>query len=834
MPWRILLYFLLTELYLPCNSVAQFYDATEWLNIQQGGTEGMYGNGISLHDFNRDGLDDITICTNGNGVRTYINQGDHFEELNLFNSILGDIKQPIWIDFDNDFDADFFCTVFGGGCFLFQNIGDLHFTDVTSSLNLPSADAKCFGAAWADYDRDGDLDVYVANYDFFQPGATSNWFFVNQGDGSFTESAGALGIDNGYRASFQPAWCDVNLDGWPDLFVINDKYHGNALYLNNAGVFSDVSESFNMSHAMEAMSNSWCDYDHDGDFDVYVSNSVQGNKLLRNDGTYFTDIAPESQTTINSVCWNALWFDVDHDLNTEIHVATNSPVFSNNQNRLFEYAEVGPWSELSIPADQRSVLSEAKGDINNDGYWDMVQVAELPVNTACWMNTSGSNHYLKFTLVGTAGNTDGVGALIKAVTSNEEYFKTIFAGAGFLSQDSRYEIFSLKSDTSVDTLTVQWPSGWVDVYTGLAADSSYTFTEGETYRMLLSAQQNAICPGDSTMIFASAAGSVLWQNNSDEFAISVNAPGWYVCSATHALGFTFTDSIYIHQWNDPEFEFLIDEPLCYDEAGASVEVITDAAAMLLVNDEASDFVIDSLPSGNYHAVIIDANACRSEFEFTISIPEPLMVMFMSDTACYGEPVQINPFITGGEPPYEILWNNIDPENVYAGSYEVTAIDATGCSDLFLFEVMQYDSLSAAIDYDQDSGTLIANCSDGISPYQFHWMNGATTAQISAGDESFYSCQITDAAGCVAEVSFTLAPVYLNNTSQLSFYPIPAKDVLHIVSALGGHCVLTDAHGAFITNVDIHPGKNELYIGNLRSGCYFLRSADFTRMFVVAN
>jgi hypothetical protein len=820
------------ELFGFYHSVAQFYDASNWLNIQQGGTEGMYGNGISLYDFNLDGYDDITICTNGNGVRTYVNSYGSFTELNLFNSIPGDIKQPIWVDFDNDHDPDFFCTVYSGGCFLFRNEGNLLFTDVTSSLNLPSANAKCFGAAWADFDLDGDLDVYVANYDFILPGALSNWFFVNQGNGSFIESAGILGIGNGYRASFQPAWCDVNLDGWPDLFVVNDKYHGNALYLNNAGVFSDVSESYNMSHAMESMSNSWNDFDADGDFDVYVSNSTQGNKLLRNNGFFFSDIAPDTDTEVNSVCWNALWFDADHDLNIDLHVATNSPFFESNQNKLFEFTETGNWNDLSIPGDQRSVLSEVKGDLNNDGFWDMVQVAEFPVSTACWLNSGNSNHYLKFTLTGTVSNRDGIGALVKANIGGEHYVKTLFAGAGFISQDSKHEIFSLKSQTSVDTLEVHWPSGWVDVYTNLAADATYEFTEGETFRVVLSTYQANICSGDSTVIHASAHGNVIWQDNTTSTELMADAPGWYVCTAFHELGFAHTDSIYIGQWNTPEHEVFVQLPLCYDEAGASAQIISQSATIIFINGVESEFVLDSLSSGNYQCLILDENGCEAQFEFDIDMHEPLQSDFISDTICFETEAQIYPIISGGVYPYEINWYDIDPMHVPAGVYIATVIDAVGCAGEFQFEVNQYDSLSAQIVYSQELNSLYAVASGGLAPYQYQWMNGESYPEILVGSEQFYTCTITDAANCSVETSIVISSIPFDNKSGFILYPIPASNVLYVISDSKWMGEIYHTSGTFIRNVDIYPGKNELNLEDLIPGSYFLSSSHGSRLFII--
>lgn len=829
MPWRSLLYFLLIELCVVNYANAQFTDASEWLNIYQGGTEGLYGNGISLHDFNRDGLDDITICTNGNGVKTYLNDGDSFIELNLFNFIEGDIKQPVWIDFDNDNDPDFFCTVYGGSCHLFRNDGFLQFSDITTAMNLPTATAKCFGAAWADYDLDGDLDVYVANYDFIMPAAISNWLLHNNGDGTFTEMASALGIDNDFRATFQPAWCDVNLDGYPDLFVINDKYHGNALYLNEGGIFTDVSESRNMNHAMESMCNSWCDFDHDLDFDVYVSNSTQGNKLLRNDGFFFTDIAVETGTEVNSVCWNALWLDVDHDLKKDLHVATNSPFFEGNQNKLFEATDASLWIDLSIPNDQRSVLSEAKGDINHDGFWDIVQVAEFPVNTACLLSNSTNHHYLKFSLQGSISNSDGIGAAVIYSIDGEQYLSTVFAGAGFLSQDSRYEILSLKDAVDVDQLEIHWPSGWIDYYSALMADSTYHFVEGQTYSVSLTADQDAICPGETATISVAGEGSWLWPDGSVGPSFLANQPGWYFVQATHEAGFIFEDSIYIEAKSMPEFDILVHGPYCVDDAGASVTLLADQSVVWYFDALViPTHIVDSLQPGIYETIILATNGCQTHVDISIADVEPISMFLQTDTACYQGSVEVSWMISGGSPPYEIFWYNEDPQFMPPGAHEVNVVDSNGCGHHVTLHIEQYDSLYCVWSFDAVSSSLTAIPVGGNPPYNFLWENGEGAPQISLNENGVYTCLITDEAGCSIQAEYDyIQSSLLEIGHSLSCYPVPASDRLFVSSSANECVFLMDTHGNIVMSFVLIKGLNEISLQALEDGVYFLRTERYS-------
>ena len=752
------------------TSSAQFVDVANKSSIVLDGIEGLYGNGISLYDFNQDGLDDLTFCSKNGGVRTFVSDGQSFTELNVIPYIEGDIKQVMWVDYDNDDDPDFFCSIYGASCMLFRNDNELGLVNVTDSLNLPITTGKSFGAAWADFDRDGFLDVYVCNYDFILPAATSNWFFRNNGDGGFEEIANVFGCDNGMRASFQPAWIDINFDLYPDLFVINDKYHGNAFYKNNDGVFDDVSALFHLNHQMESMSNSWSDFDNDLDFDVYVSNTVQGNILMRNEGDLFVDIASDAGVDIGSVCWSALWIDYDHNGKDDLHVSTNSPAFNGNQNYLFRSETDSTFYPDIIQGDNAPVIASAMGDINADGYIDFVEMKQYPLGIKIYRNNGGENHWLKVSLKGTASNHDGVGTLIRYYVQGEEKIRATFCGENFLSQNSQYEILSLNDALSVDSLFIEWPSGWVDKFFDIQGDQFFEITEGSTFDVrIVNFSDGSLCPGDSIVLIAESTGTILWTDGSVQNELIVTSPGVYDVGATNDFGWTANASIVISEFVMPQLDWQSVHPSCTDSSNGAIYMIyipEEIQSIQWVGFEATDSLVN-LPEGIYEFIVSDYNGCFQTGEIELIQPLMLSLFIANDTICPGMFADLEFMLHGGTGVASMQWLELNPDSIAAGNYQLTAQDENNCiatSDFFIeeFPLLHCDQtiLNPTL---QSGGAIELDVSGGLPPYTFLWNDGSVNSVLENLSEGFYSCAIEDAAGCDLFVSTELL---LNNINEI--------------------------------------------------------------------
>jgi hypothetical protein len=433
-------------------------------------------------------------------------------------------------DFDNDGLPDLFVTGFDGNV-LYRNLGGCKFEDVTEKAGLA---AKGFnaGAAWGDFDRDSNVDLFVARYvkldihhlpEFGSkegsctilgmkvqcgplglPGET-NLFYRNKGDGTFEEISKKAGVDNpGGSYGMQPIWLDYDNDGWPDLFVANDA-GPNYLYHNKGdGTFEDVSLLSGTAvdangKAKGSMGVDFADFLHTGWLSLFVTEyNFQSDTLFLNEGPKeFTDITGKTgiaQPTYPYVGWGTAFVDMDNDGWPDIFIANGhvfpqadnvkglapyrEPVFlfRNNRDRTFE--DVTKLSGL----DKLPVLSRrgaAFGDVNNDGKIDILILNMDGPPTLLMNRTESADHSVLFQLVGTKSNKSAIGARVRVTARELVQFDEVRGGGSYLSQNDPRLHFGLGSHGVMDRVEVTWLGGKTEEFTGLAADTIYTITEGK-------------------------------------------------------------------------------------------------------------------------------------------------------------------------------------------------------------------------------------------------------------------------------------------------------------------------------------------------------------------
>ncbi len=444
------------------------------------------GGGVSFCDFDGDGWDDITYAT-GSGQEIYFfknNQGT-FSQINLGIANTFKVKQVIWIDYDNDGDKDFFATSIEGFNKFYRNDGNLSFTDITASIGFFTDDKRTFGASFGDIDNDGDLDAFICNRDDI---AANQYSYLYRNDnGTYVDITAAAGLSTEAQLSFCSAFFDYNNDGFQDIYIANDKFSNiNRLYKNNGdGTFTDVSVASGAGIAIDAMSTTIGDYNNDGWFDIYVSNSPGGNYHLRNngDGT-FTNVASTVGTDFFSVGWGAVFLDADNDTDVDLYVSSSevgaitarlpSAFYENQGNDTFTIP-----AGIGFENDNRKSYSNAIGDINNDGLPDIIVMNDTE-NNFLWKNTSSNaNHWLKIKLQGVVSNSDGIGSKIEISAGGKVQYRYTLSGEGYLAQNSTTEFFGLKDAAVVDYVKVTWLSGIQDVLENVAVNQTLNLVEGE-------------------------------------------------------------------------------------------------------------------------------------------------------------------------------------------------------------------------------------------------------------------------------------------------------------------------------------------------------------------
>lgn len=445
----------------------------------------LFGNGISFFDYDNDGWDDITIATaNGDPIRFFKNiNGNYIEQsLNIPNNNWKN-KQINWVDIDNDGDNDLFVTSDNQINRLYENLGNMVMTDITSSSGMLNEVLITYGASWGDYNNDGYLDVFLSNRDTLIP----NVLYKNNGNNTFTLVNNEAGLINTGTLSFCSAFIDYNKDGYQDIYVANDKVqYPNTMYKNNGdGTFTEVGSLTGTDITIDAMSVTVEDFDSDGWTDIYVTNDVVGNVFLKNNGDdTFSNIATFTNTTMNSVAWGAVFLDAENDGDLDLYVSAEhdgsvtgylSSAFYNNEGDQFDL------DNSAVPDDYAISYSNAIGDVDNDGLAEVIVNNINHNNIFLWKNnTSSIANWLKVKLEGTISNRNGIGSLIEISVDGEKQFRYTCLGEGYLSQNSASEIFGLGEASVIDYVKVNWLSGIEDIYYDIPINQSLKIVEGSS------------------------------------------------------------------------------------------------------------------------------------------------------------------------------------------------------------------------------------------------------------------------------------------------------------------------------------------------------------------
>ena len=468
-------------------SVAQiaFDNEAETLGVEIICGNTLFGNGVSFFDYDNDGWDDLTVATADDvPVRFYKNINGNFVEqtLNIANNNWRN-KQVNWVDIDNDGDNDLFVTSDTSINRLYENLGNMILQDITSTSGLLNEVLVTYGASWGDYNNDGFLDVFLSNRDTTIP----NILYKNNGNNTFSLVNSESGLITTGTLSFCSAFIDYNKDGFQDIYVANDKVeYPNIMYKNNGdGTFTEVGFETGTDITIDAMSVTIGDYNSDSWLDIYVTNDVVGNVLLKNNGNgTFSDETLSSNTAMNSVAWGSVFLDAENDGDLDIYVSAehdgtvsgylSSALFTNNNDEYILENE-------AIPDDYAISYSNAIGDIDNDGYPEILVNNINHDNIFLWKNNSNNtNNWLKVKLEGTISNRNGVGSMIEISVNGEKQYRYTLIGEGYLSQNSASEIFGIGDATVIDYVKVNWLSGTEDIFYNVSPNQNLKIVEGSS------------------------------------------------------------------------------------------------------------------------------------------------------------------------------------------------------------------------------------------------------------------------------------------------------------------------------------------------------------------
>jgi len=426
-------------------------------------------------------------------------------------------------DYDNDGRDDIFVTGLGQSR-LFHNVGDGTFADVTVAAGFGGIDEFSTSAAWVDYDRDGRLDLLVANYIQWTPATdlrctldgvhksyctpesykgTSARLWRNLGNGKFEDATRRAGLHDPSSKGLGVAVLDYNNDGWPDLLIANDT-QPNKLFLNNRnGTFTENGIAAGIAFSEDGVARAGmgvdaADYDRSGRPSIIISNfSNQMMSLYHNEGNgLFVDDAPRSslgRATLLSLGFACFFFDYDLDGWLDIFVANGhldndieriqKRITYRQPPHLFRNLGGGKFEEVTAAAGAsfgapKVARGAAYADIDDDGDLDLL-VTTNAGPALLFRNDGGNrNHALRIKLRGTRSNRDGIGAVVRIDSDRERQWQMLRSGSSYLSQSELVLTFGVGRRANVASVRIEWPSGTVDQLVNVAAGQTITVQEG--------------------------------------------------------------------------------------------------------------------------------------------------------------------------------------------------------------------------------------------------------------------------------------------------------------------------------------------------------------------
>ena len=428
-------------------------------------------------------------------------------------TVTGDYHGAAWGDFDNDDDLDLFVAGGNntpeGPSFpnrLFRNDGGA-FSDMARAAGVEDKEDRGWGGAWADIDNDGCIDLFVANY------FTSNALYLNKGDGTFENIARSAGIsDSGpgepsTAGTLCATWADFDRDGDMDLLTTAVQ-RGPTLYRNDGNrEFTDVTVPAGLitdgrwgtEEDPRGLSGcAWGDYDNDGDLDLYMG-AFGRNYLFNNRGDgSFVEVGGEAGVDIDAHARAALWGDYDNDGDLDLYVVIeasdridipfgddphgwNRLFLNQGDGRFVGCAEAG--GALGFPFVREGTCAQA--DYDNDGFLDIFlnnqrELKGRPpglTRNILLRNTGNRGHWLEVQLRGTTSNRDGIGAKVYLDSGARRQFREQGGGYHIFAQNSPILHFGLGNERTVDRLIVEWPSGRVQTLSDIAPDRLIVIVE---------------------------------------------------------------------------------------------------------------------------------------------------------------------------------------------------------------------------------------------------------------------------------------------------------------------------------------------------------------------
>ena len=493
--------------------------------------------GLVLFDYDGDGDDDVYFLSGAplKGSKAdrpstnalYRNDGAfHFTDVSTEAGVAdtGYALGATAGDYDNDGDLDLYVNNFGPNV-LYRNNGDGTFTDVTRQAGVANGNRVAAGVCFLDFDADGNLDLFVANYVKFSYESHVPHFLMglpcypspldhtpepdvlykNQGDGTFADVSEESHIALGAGTGMGMVCCDYDADGDTDIFVGNDVMPNFLFQNDGTGKFTEVGAISGVAYDIAgiphgSMGPDFADFDNDGLLDLFVTSyGGELSTLYRNlGGGFFEDATRQTgagASTFPHVTWGHGFADFDNDGYRDLFIACgdlDDNVALRKDTTAYELPNIlmrntgdGRFVDVSSESGdgmkvKRSSRGAAFGDLDNDGRVDVVVLNSRAEPTVLRNESPGAGHWLQVDLRGKRSNRFGVGSQVKVVAGDLTLVDEVHSGRSYQSHFGMRLHFGLGTHRRIDRLEVRWLGGNTDVLADVAADQIVALKEGDS------------------------------------------------------------------------------------------------------------------------------------------------------------------------------------------------------------------------------------------------------------------------------------------------------------------------------------------------------------------
>jgi len=517
------------------------------------GLSGTSANFLAWGDYNRDGYEDLLI----QGSLLFRNNGPSkwdFTDVTAQAGLSGGFNSGTWGDYNNDGWLDFYAA--GGTDRLYKNDGDGTFSDMTVAAGNVQDAYPSTASGWGDYDRDGFIDLYVTNGEDWNNGNPLYYpdiLWHNDGDGTFTDVTAFANVSEGNHPCYGRgvAWADYNNDGWLDLYVSNYRLSPNYLYVNDRdGTFTELGKQLDCAGVYDpdryddptaatyygqrywgpqyghTIGSAWADFDNDGNLDLWTTNLVHkyvgptgqpsmpydirgyvcdDSKMYQNAGApdyNFSDIRASSGIATKPIGGSGTyqgdelfdgvaWGDMDNDGDLDLWIPQ---VYDLNYAYSYLYEQDGAgngsmrWTDRASALGMR-VYDTYAGvwcDYDGDGDLDLLTAGKAPFvaegqgsyQLHLYKNNGNANAWLNVDLSGTDCNRAAIGARVTVKSGNLTQLRQVEGGMGCHgSQNSLVQHFGFNDRTAIDWVEVEWPCGRIERFTGVTMNRVLNVTE---------------------------------------------------------------------------------------------------------------------------------------------------------------------------------------------------------------------------------------------------------------------------------------------------------------------------------------------------------------------